>query len=215
MTDWYRRKTWTKNDEDEFFTKLHKAKIDKQVQYLRIQAIELMKTNNEAYLDVVEKLLNKILIDYLDNNFEKSLVFNTLGEIYLKKENYEKALSYFAKSLAFEKEFPNLITTSYLNFSETVIKTKKIELYEEVEKILLKKIEKDTFRLPAHDYIAYSVLSVISDFKGDIDKAKNYAVLVEKNATTKTNGLVNVHKRKIGLVKERKTWLDKLLRKDY
>ena len=38
--DWYRRKSWTKSDQEEFFAKLKKAKKHKRAQYLKIQAIE-------------------------------------------------------------------------------------------------------------------------------------------------------------------------------
>jgi tetratricopeptide (TPR) repeat protein len=163
--------------------------------------MELIETNNDELLAVAEILLNKILIDYPDNKIEKSHVFNSLGEIYERKEDYEKGLEYFKKSLSFEKEFPNVITTAYLNFSENVIKTKKIELYDEVEKLLLEEIEKDTLKFPIQNYIIYSILSEVSDFKGNIDKTKYYSALAEESATTEINGLWNPKKRKFGIVK--------------
>jgi len=42
MADWYRRKTWTKTDEEEYFAKLGRARKDGRAQYLRVQAIELI-----------------------------------------------------------------------------------------------------------------------------------------------------------------------------
>ena len=44
MADWYRRKTWTKTDEEEYFAKLGRARKDGRAQYLRVQAIELIET---------------------------------------------------------------------------------------------------------------------------------------------------------------------------
>ena len=211
MTDWYRRKTWTKTDEEEYFAKLGRARKDGRAQYLRVQAIELIETKDINLLSVAETLLNKILTDYPDNRIEKSQTYNSLGEIYKLREDYEKAVEYFKKSLDFEKEFPNVITTAYLNFSETVIRAEKTELYDEVAKLLTEKINKDNLKFPLQEYIMYSVMTVISEYKGNLEQAKIYADLAERNATTQTNSLWNPQKKKMGIVKERIKWLDKLV----
>ncbi|CAN5727370.1 hypothetical protein BH10BAC3_BH10BAC3_05480 [soil metagenome] len=90
MKDWYRRKTWTKADEEEFFAKLGRARKDGRPQYLGVQASELIKTKGNAQLTAAEILLNKILTDYPDNQIEKSQTYNSLGEIYKLRENYER-----------------------------------------------------------------------------------------------------------------------------
>ena len=81
MTDWYRRKTWTKIDEEEFFTKLGRARLFNRAQYLKIQAIELVFTKNKELLKVAETLLKKMLAEYPDDNFNKRDALNTLGDI--------------------------------------------------------------------------------------------------------------------------------------
>ncbi len=211
MTDWYRRKTWTKTDEEEYFAKLGRARKDGRAQYLRVQAIELIETKNKNLLSVAETLLNKILTDYPDNRIEKSQTYNSLGDIYQLREDYKTALEYFQKSLDFEKEFPNVITTAYLNFSETVVRAERTDLYDEVENLLIEKINKDTLKFPIQNYIMYSVMTVISEFKGNRKQANIYSDLAEKNATTQTNSLWNPQKKKWGVVKERIKWLDKLV----
>lgn len=211
MTDWYRRKTWTKTDEEEYFAKLGRARKDGRAQYLRVQAIELIETKDKNLLSVAETLLNKILTDYPDNRIEKSQTYNSIGEIYKLREDYETALEYFQKSLDFEKEFPNVITTAYLNLSETVVRAEKTELYDKVENLLTEKINKDSLKFPIQNYIVYSVMTVISEFKGNREQAKIYADLAEKNATTQTNSLWNPQKKKFGIVKDRIKWLDKLV----
>ncbi len=213
MTDWYRIKTWTQNDEEEFWVKFERTQKDIRPQYLRVQAVKLIETKDKQLLYVAETLLNKILTEYPDNRTEKSQTFNSLGQIYRERGNNDKALEYFKKSLAYEKEFPNVITTSYLDFSETVIEAKKTEMYDEVENLLLKEINNKTFKFPIQNYITYSALAAISNFKGDFGQAKIYSVLAEQNAIAKTNGLWNSKKNKFGTVKERKSWLDRLLKK--
>ncbi len=211
MTDWYRRKTWSKRDEEEYIAKLDRARKDSRAQYLRIQAIELIETKENNLLSVAETLLNKILTDYPENNIEKSQTFNALGEIYKLRKDYITALDYFQKSLDFEKEFSNVITKAYLNFAETVVLAEKTELYDNVSNLLAEKIKQDTLKFPIQNYLIYSVMAIISEYKGDVEQAKKYADLAEKNATTQTNSLWNAHKKKSGLVKDRIKWLDKLV----
>lgn len=211
MTDWYRRKTWTKTDEEEYFTKLGRARKEGRAQYLRVQAIELIETKDKNLLSVAETLLNKILTDYPDNRIEKSQTLNSLGEIYKLREDYETALDYFQKSLDFEKEFPNVITTSYLNFSETVVRAEKTELYVKVYELLTSKLNENSLKFPYQSYIMNSVMSVIAEYNGDLGQAKVFADLADKYATAQTNSLWNPRKNKIGVVKERIKWLDKLV----
>ena len=211
MTEWYRRKTWTKADEEEFFAKLRRAREYGRPQYLRVQAIELIETKEKNLLIVAETLLNRILNEYPEKLTEISQTYNSLGEIYKLREDYGTALEYFQKSLDFEKEFPNVITTAYLNFSETVVRAERTELYDKVANLLTEKINKDTLKFPIQNYIMYSVMSVISKNKGNLEQAKIYAMLAEKNATTESNSLWNPQKKKWGIVKVRIKWLDKLV----
>lgn len=213
MIDWYRRKTWTKTDEEEYFAKLGRARKDGRAQYLRVQAIELIETKEKNLLLVAETLLNKILTDYPNNRIEKSQTYNSLGEIYKLREEYDTALEYFQKSLDFEKEFSNVITTSYLDFAETVVRAEKTELYAKVYELLTDKLNEETLKFPAQNYIIYSVISVISEYNGDFEKANEFAELADKFATTQSNSLWNPRKQKLGVVKERINWLDKLVRK--
>jgi len=214
MTDWYRRKTWTKADEEEYFAKLGRARKNSRAQYLRIQAFELIETKDKNLLIIAERLLNKILTDYPDNTFEISPTYNQLGEIYKIRGDYENALKYFQKSLDFENGNSNVITTSYLDFAETVIRAEKTELYDNVYSLLIDKENEVGLKFPAQNYIMYSVLSVICEYYGNSEQSKIYAELAEQNATTQINTLWNPRKKKIGVVKERLKWLDKLVRKN-
>ncbi|WP_291065085.1 MULTISPECIES: tetratricopeptide repeat protein [unclassified Empedobacter] len=213
MTDWYRRKTWTKTDEEEYFAKLGRARKDGRAQYLRIQAYELIETKDKNLLTVAETLLNKILTDYSDNKFERSSTYNHLGEIFKLQEDYETALEYFQKSLDFEKEYPNVRTTSYLDFAETVIRAEKTELYDKVYQLMNEKINENSLKFPIQLYIMYSVMAMISEHKGDLEQSKEFADLADKFVTTQTNSLWNPKKNKIGIVKNRIKWLDKLVGK--
>jgi len=207
MKDWYRRKTWTNRDEEEFFAKLKRARVEGRAQYLKIQAIELVETKEKYLLDVAEELLNKVLTEYPESRIETSSVLHTLGDIYRLRANYVKALEYYGQSLDFEKIFPNVITTSYLDFSELVVKTASTNLYDFTEALLENKLAEQLF--PVAKYKMCSILSIINHEKDNLVKAKYYHDLAEENANAETSGL-RYHKH-LGIVVKRDSWLDKMM----
>ena len=209
MTDWYRQKTWSKDIQDFFFQKLGRARKDSRPEYLKIQAIELVDTGNHHLFPAAETLLNKLLIDYPDDRFNRSSALKTLGDIYRIKEDYDKALNYYKQAIDFEAIYPQVKTQVYLYFAELVVKSHKTALYDIVEQLIKNKVNQLLF--PVEKYKAYSILSVVNANKNDNKQAQYYAGLAEQNANETTSGL-RYHKY-LGVVKERDTWLDKLVRR--
>ncbi len=211
-TEWYRCKVWSKAEEEHFFAKLSRARKDGRAQYLKIQAVELIEVGDSRRLQAAESLLNTILTDFPDDRLEKSETLNQLGVIHRLRGDNDKALSYFKMAFEFEKEFPNVITNARLNFAETVIEEDRSACYDAVEESLLAKIETEGLPFPFEWYIMSSVLSVIYSSRGDAVKARYYADIAEGNATANTNTLWNPRKKRLGLVENRKIWLDKKVR---
>ncbi len=89
MTEWYRRTTWTEIDEEEFFSKLKRARQSSRPQYLSAQASALTGTNDPASLDAAESLILKLMTDYPDNKFERSSSLCLLGDIYRYRQQYD------------------------------------------------------------------------------------------------------------------------------
>lgn len=207
MTDWYRRKTWTEIDEEEFFAKLGRARKDGRAQYLKIQAIELVYTNDKKLLAVAETLLNKILTEYPNDNFNKGSALHTLGNIYQQLDDYKIAIDYYKQALDFEQIYPNVKTLAYLDYSELIIKTNNVEKFDDVENILLERYSGLLF--PVAKYKVNSILSIVNKYNNRQDKSKHYAELAEQNANAEISGL-RYHKT-LGVVTERENWLDKIL----
>jgi tetratricopeptide (TPR) repeat protein len=207
--DWYRRKTWTKADEEEFFKKLGRARKDGRGQYLVIQAIELVETEKQELLKVAESLLNIMLTEFPDDNFNKGKALHTLGDICESFGDLNHALDYYKQALDFEEIYPNVKTNASLDYAELIVKAAKVNEYDSVERILVERIPDLLF--PVAKYQAYSVLSIICDYKGRVNDAKAYAALAEQNAGTQTSGL-RYHKSS-GVVKERHSWLDGQIKK--
>ncbi len=209
MTDWYRRKNWTKSDEEEFFAKLGRARKDGRAQYLKIQAIELMYTDDKKLLSVAEILLNKMLIEYPDDTFNKGSALHTLGNIYKKLDDYKNAIDYYKQAMDFEQMFPNVKTQAYLDYSELIIKTNNTEKFIDVESILLERYSGLLF--PIEKYKVNSILSIINKYNNRLNEAKQYAELAEENADCEISGL-RYHKT-LGVVKGKENWLE-ILKQD-
>ena len=173
---------------------------------MKIQAIELVQTEDKALLRVAEGLLNKILTEHPDDNFNKGSAFSTLGDIYKFRENYQKAKDYYKQALDFEKVYTN-VTQAYLAYSELVVKTGETTSFEEVEQILLER--QISLMFPNEKYKVNSLLSIINKHKNRHEEAKRFAELAEQTANAETSGL-RYHKY-LGVVKDRDTWLDKLV----
>ncbi|WP_157805336.1 tetratricopeptide repeat protein [Confluentibacter citreus] len=205
--EWYRKKSWTENDKEHFFTKLKRARKDNRAEYLRIQAVELIETDNPKLLEVAESLLTQMLTEYPDENFSISSALNSLGDIYYKQNKLEKAIDFYKKSVDFEKKYPNLKTQSYLGYSELIIKTNKIDQFDFVKRIILERFNNIFF--PVEKYKTASILSIIYQRENQTDLAEKYANIAEHNANKETSGL-RYHKN-LGIVSNRKSWLDKLV----
>jgi tetratricopeptide (TPR) repeat protein len=209
MADWYRNKSWSKSDEEFFFAKLRCARKDSRAEYLKIQAIELIETKNLQLLDVAKDLINKLFAEYPDDRFNRSSSLVALGNIYQLRGNFDKAIDFYKQALDFEIVYPQVKTQAYSYLSELVVKTKKVEFYDFVEKTIAERISTSLF--PIEKYKGYSILSIIYSYRKDFEKAAYFETLAEQNANAETSGL-RYHKY-LGVVKERDSWLDKLVRR--
>jgi tetratricopeptide (TPR) repeat protein len=209
MTEWYRRKTWTKADEAEYFAKLGRARKDGRAQYLRIQAVEFVQAKDPDLLDPAESLIQKLFTDYPDDRLERSSALVTLGNIYRDRQLFDEAIEFYKKAIDFEEVYPKVITQAYLKYSELVVKQQKEDHFDFVEQIVFRRIKGSLF--PIEKYKAYSILSIVYTHKGDKDKAEEYAALADKNASAETSGL-RYHKY-LGIVTKRDQLLDKLVKR--
>jgi lipopolysaccharide biosynthesis regulator YciM len=207
MPEWYRNKTWSKDIEEMFFNKLNRARKDGRDQYLKIQAIELIETQEDLLLDIAETLLNKMLLEYPEDNFEKSSALKSLGDIYKLKADPQKAMEYYRRSVDFEDIYPRVLTQSYLEYAELVVIHKKVDHYPFIEDLLLKRSIGSIFSI--EKYKVYTILTVLNLYKKDTEKAKQFQILADENANAQTSGL-RYHKY-LGVLKQRDSILENII----
>ena len=211
MSDWYRRSTWTQEDEIEFFKKLKRAQKHNRPQYLRVQANCLYETKNREFLRVAESLACKVLTDCLDAEFiniEIAPTHQLLGKIYEELRENDKAILHYQKALAQERVYPNSRTDAYLGYAEVIVKTQRTELFSEAEKILHEQVERAYF--PAQKYKRCIILAIINKHRGNDAEAQKFMALAKQNSDADTSGF-RYHKT-LGLVKETDRWLEELLK---
>jgi tetratricopeptide (TPR) repeat protein len=165
MTDWYRRTSWTKIDEEEFFAKLKRARESSRPQYLMIQASALTGSKDLASLDAAESLILKLMTDYPDNKLERSSGLGLLGDIYRHRQQYDTAMAHYKNAIDFEKEYPNVQTGAFLQFAELAVKLDKREYFDFVEQVLSEREKKYPF--PLYKYKIFSLLSIINKTNGN------------------------------------------------
>ncbi|WP_298529615.1 hypothetical protein [uncultured Christiangramia sp.] len=202
--EWYRRKSWTKKDEEEFFNHLNRARNYNRAQYLKVKAIELIDTNDPKLLEIAKSLLFKMLEEYPEEKNQISSAFKALGDVYRNQNSIENALKYYTKSLDFEEIYPNVRTESYLEYSELIIKTGKTDKYNFVKELILERF--GTLIFPIEKYKTASILAIIYKKENDIESAMIYKNIAEENAKKENSGLT--YHKYLGLVTKNEKWLD-------
>lgn len=207
--DWFRRKSWSKADESEFFEKLGRARKSGRSQYLKIQGIELLETKDVSLLTAAESLLRQVLQDYPDDLLERAPTLHALAELEIMRGDRGQALRYLEQALETERQFPQVKTQAYLDYSEQVVKQRLLDRYAVVGSLLKERAEMLMF--PIEKYKAYSILSIIASFQGNEELAHQYAELAEKYATAQVSGFR--YHQSLGIVERRDDELDRMTRK--
>lgn len=213
MNEWYRKGSWNKEEEADFYTRLSRSRKYNRPQYLVIQALQLV--DNPMYDEAVGQLLHKYISEYPDDIGSRSQAFDMLGKIAERKGDVAEALAYFRKAVEHERTYPQVHTMAYLDYGELVVKRGLITEYPYVGELILE--NEASFYLPCFQYRSYAMLSMLSAHQEDKEAAKHYALLAERSASAQTSGLRS-HKApgveaEIGLVEERDPFFEEHLKK--
>lgn len=209
MKDWYRRTTWTKTDEEEFFQKLHRARSWGRPQYLMIQATTFVATGDPGLLDAAESLLAKYFAEYPDDKSNRSSCFNLLGDVHRLRRQFEAAIENYKRAVEFEKEYPNVQTDAFLQFAELVVKLDKRDHFKLAERVLMK--GKGDADFPADRYRIFSLLAIICYANGKKEKGDGHVATADRAAAATSSGFQ--YHQSLGVVIERDAELDELVRK--
>jgi tetratricopeptide (TPR) repeat protein len=180
--EWYRRKTWTLEDREEFFTRLRRSRgAFHKAQYARIQAYELLTTRTrDAYVAALE-LLDLILTEWRDDA-QLASVYHHRAECFIGLGDRQSALDAFRQVFQTQRVCRGELTAAHLDFGWLVVTAPIPELYDEALAVL------DEFGheiFPVQRYRASAIRALIFDSRGQREQAKIYAhaALQEAEAT--------------------------------
>jgi hypothetical protein len=77
--DWYRKTSWTTQDQADFFARLKRARTLGRAQYLRVQTLTLYRVGDKSLLPLVIAPARKCLTDYPEARMEKAAAICLTG----------------------------------------------------------------------------------------------------------------------------------------
>src|SRR5262245_1457138 len=111
-TEWFRRSTWTRADQDDFNARLRRSRPHSRSQYLRIQAVHLAEAGRCT--DALS-LLETLIADYPDQ-LQLASAHRQRGECLMELGNANAALEAYQDAIRAQRAFPNVRTPAPLDF---------------------------------------------------------------------------------------------------
>jgi tetratricopeptide (TPR) repeat protein len=106
VAEWFRSGDWSSDAQQDFETRLGRARARNRAQYLRIKAVALIDAGN---LDAATSLLRRVVDDYGDDRIQVTASHEYLGDIYRSLGDLAGAESEYRRVLILS---PNLSGTT-------------------------------------------------------------------------------------------------------
>ena len=203
LDNWFRRKTWSQQDEAEFFARLKRSRGQfHKAQYLRIQATYL----EDDYPKIALQLLDMVIDEYPEP-FELAQTYLQKAHCLIALRKSEEAVPWFRKVLEHEEAYTSAKTQGYLDFPSFILANERIDLYSEADQILRRHADRLLF--PVDHYRWNSALAIIRENNGDLTAASGFASQALEAAGQERSGFR--YHPKVGLVKEQDKRIHKQL----
>jgi hypothetical protein len=116
MTEWFRRTTWTADDERDFFARLARSRGPaRKAQYLRIQAVHLAEAQPPLHSQAL-RLLDQVLVDYPDDLMLAQVHVQRGASLVALGRRMDAATALRA-ALAAQRARPNVQTSAAIDFA--------------------------------------------------------------------------------------------------
>ncbi|MCW1921012.1 hypothetical protein OKA05_00500 [Luteolibacter arcticus] len=183
--DWYRRKTWTPIDREEFFERLRRSRgAFNKAQYARIQAYELLTTGTrEAYSAALE-LLDMILAEWREDA-QLAPVYHHRADCYLGLGDTERAMDAYRQVFQAQRVFKGHQTDAHIDFGWLIATTPLPELYDEALAVLG---EFAHGMFPVQRYRVNAIHALILDARGQREQARSHARAALDEAAARQSG---------------------------
>jgi len=171
--EWYRRKTWTFQDETAFFARLNRSRSRfHKAQYLRIQAGELAETAVEENLRAAVSLLELLLAEYPEPG-EIAASYWQLGKCKERLHKSDEAVQAYRLALLQQRIYPNVISNAHISLAVLVAKERRRAEYDEALQALTEWGRLGDF--PVMDFEMCAARAIIYAETGNQDDAVQWA----------------------------------------
>jgi tetratricopeptide (TPR) repeat protein len=185
MADWFRKVSWSKSDQEDFWAHHKRARAHGKAQYLRIQASHLARTKKPELEGAALTLLNLLIADFPDSS-ELACAYWQRAQIHSAEGRKELAISDYRAAIAREREFPRAKTGAWLDFGWFAVTSRWDDVYDEVLAILAERQADALF--PVDYFRLNAVRSIIAAERGDPNGARQFAAEALRQAARVHSG---------------------------
>jgi tetratricopeptide (TPR) repeat protein len=208
MVDWFRKKTWTESDQEDFWIHHKRARPFNKSQYLRIQAIHLAESPDSALRREAVKLLD-LLISEFPTNFELACAYWQKARVLQIEGDTELAISNYRAALDHERNFPTALTYAWLDFGWLVVAHDRRDLYPEIYALIVEHRKRATF--PDDHFSVHAITAIIAAATDDHETARSNAASALEYAGLTHSGMR--YHPSLGLVSRRREPMIEQLRR--
>jgi tetratricopeptide (TPR) repeat protein len=195
--EWFRKASWSPEDEADFFAHLHRARPAGRAQYLRIQALHLTEGASPALLAAALALLDRCVQSYPDDTLI-AMAHDQRAKCLSSLQRPEEAVEAFRAAFGAMRRRPNVRPSTAAEFGVFVVARRLEPLYDEALAMLDEFEGTDIF--PVEVYRRQGVRAILNARRGRLAvalpaaKSALDAVLQQKSGARYHSGL--------GLVKD-------------
>ena len=175
--DWFRRTTWSSEDQEAFWARLRRSRSSEgRAQYLRIQAWHLEAAGLvEAAMD----LLATHIRDYPES-LGGAQVHCQIASCRERNKDIPGALSELRIALAFQQDHPRVLTRAFFEFARLAAEHSVTQVYDEVLRYHAEHAQRAgrtgvIALFPLDKYLLSGALAVIEASRGDLPTARRLA----------------------------------------
>jgi tetratricopeptide (TPR) repeat protein len=194
--DWFRRTTWSEEDERTFFARLARSRSSfHKSQYLRIQAGSLAATGREPLVRVALDLLQRLFAD-LPEPSELESAHLQAAQCHEQLGNLLPAVEHFRLARQAQSRYPNSDAGTALEFPWFVVEHRLSSLYDEA----LDSLRAAHLAFPVQSFKAAAIRAFVAEARNHHQAASQHA-LEALEAAGRKQSQFRYH-RSLGLVGE-------------
>jgi hypothetical protein len=196
--DWFRNTTWNDTVQLGFEAKLKRARPAKRPQYLYLQSVSLLETDDPSVLPISLSLARRSIVDFPEH-IHRSAAQHVIGQCFERQHDSMSALSAYLLAVEIERQGRCILTDAYLDFSYLVALQQHRELFDRALALLDEFAERPAF--PVQHFRWHASRALIADGNGNRLDAAREAHLALQAASHSTSGF-QFHEN-LGLVGDR------------